>query len=230
MSTPPPTIGRPRRLNREEKREHTRAALLVAAREVFGERGYTGATLDDIAEAAGLSKGALYHYFDSKDALFLALLDERCTARAEDIREVFSSEGSPVDHAEQAAAHYVDSLKQSPEWMRLFFEFVAHAARDDEFRPELTARVREIRAAITDVVDQQARAIGTDLPIPPEHLAITINALGNGLALERLADPEAVPDDLFGTILGLLLLGLAAQNDAGRSAKRPSKTRKGARQ
>ena len=67
------------RLTREEARGRTRRAILDAARALFTEHGYRGASLDDIAETAGYSKGAVYSNWLSKEALFLELLDEERT-------------------------------------------------------------------------------------------------------------------------------------------------------
>ena len=72
-----------KRLNRVEQGERNRALVLAAARRVFLERGYSGATLEAIAEDAGFSKGVVYSQFAGKPDLFLALLDARIAERAE---------------------------------------------------------------------------------------------------------------------------------------------------
>ena len=65
------------RLRRPEQTERNREVVLSAARRVFLDRGYVGATLEAIAESAGFSKGVVYSQFGSKADLFLALLEER---------------------------------------------------------------------------------------------------------------------------------------------------------
>src|SRR4029077_17666951 len=70
------------RLSRAEQNDRNRALLLAAARRVFLERGYYAATLDQIADEAGFSKGAVYSRFASKADMFLALLEERIAERA----------------------------------------------------------------------------------------------------------------------------------------------------
>src|ERR1700751_3781025 len=69
------------RLTRGEAKARTRALLLDAAARVFARKGFTGASVEEIAEAAGFSIGALYSNFGSKEALFLELLADRHTAR-----------------------------------------------------------------------------------------------------------------------------------------------------
>src|SRR5438067_1482838 len=110
-------------MRQAEKRALTRRNVLRAAQDLFGRSGYHQATLRDIAEEAGVSKGAVYYNFASKEELFLALLDARMDERLREIRAV----NSEPDHA---ARDYIENVKRNREWITLFFEFVAHAARD----------------------------------------------------------------------------------------------------
>jgi AcrR family transcriptional regulator len=203
-----------RRLNRQEKNAVTQRRLLDAAREVFGRRGYGNASLEEIAEEAGFSRGALYHHFESKEALFLALLDERLTERVNEIERVFeageTSKEATIEQARQAANDAVDVFGQNREWRALYLEFVAHADRNPEFRRQLAERMRACRDGLTELVRRRAAEIGLELPVPPEQLALTIEALGQGLGMEEMLDPDGVPEDLFGTMLGYLLRGIAA--------------------
>ena len=102
----------PRRLTRKEKQEHTRSCLMKSAARVFGRRGLESASIDEVAEDAGYTKGAFYANFKSKEELFLAMLDERFAQRLDEIDEVMDS-GAPV--AEQARAigeHLAGSFEQ----------------------------------------------------------------------------------------------------------------------
>src|SRR4249920_3279690 len=115
------------RLSRPEQTERNRALLLAAARRVFLARGYHGATLDQIADDAGFSKGVVYSQFRSKADLFLALLEDRIRERAqENIDLVVDLAGERglaalIDHASQVA-------RAEPEWGLLVIEFRVHAA------------------------------------------------------------------------------------------------------
>ena len=203
-----------RRLNREEKNALTQRRLLDAAREVFGRRGYGNASLEEIAEEAGFSRGALYHHFESKEALFLALLDERLTERVNEIERVFAegetTKEATIEQARQAANDAVDVFGQNREWRALYLEFVAHADRSPDFRRQLALRSAACRDALTRVVRRRAEEVGIELPIPPEQLALAIEALAQGLAMEEMIEPDGVPHELFGTVLGYLLAGIAA--------------------
>ncbi len=206
------TQTKARRLNRAEKREANRGRILHAAREVFGARGFHGATIEEIADEAGLSNGAIYYNFDSKGDLFLELLEERMQERVEHMRQTLTDaarSGSRDLGLDEEARDATRSLKESREWRLLLFEFVAHAARTPSLRPKLRAHKRKYRAAMAEVLEQRTTERGAAGSIPSEQLALVAMALANGLALEELADPGAVPDELLGDLLALLL----TQND-----------------
>ena len=96
-----PSMKRKRR-TQAERREETREAALAAAARVFAQRGPHATSLDAIAEELGFSRGAVYYNFADKEELFLELLDRRCAARAEDLREVFAD--TPSDDVEATSA------------------------------------------------------------------------------------------------------------------------------
>ena len=164
---------------------------------------------------ARLSKGAVYYSFRNKQHLFLALLEARMRERIRAIEEAFENSEAP---ARRIALDYVDNLKQNEDWIALFFEFAAQAARGGEVRDHLAERFREFWAALAKLVDQQARDRGIDLPLPAEHLAIAMDLLGIGFMLPRILDPDRVPDDLLGHALGYMLRGAA---DAGKRGGPP---------
>jgi AcrR family transcriptional regulator len=201
------------RLDREAKRERTRTELITAARRVFGRRGYHEATLDEVVEESGLSKGALYYNFESKADLFLALLEERIDERIGKLDGLIQDgpEGTRRSRGEIQAASvdFVRTLRQSREWRLLFLEFTAHAARDRHFRTEFAARATRMREALADLL----RRAGYQGSLDPDTAAIVVAALANGLAIEALINPDAVPDELFGTVLMTLMRGLAAPDN-----------------
>ena len=197
-----PRTQTPRRLNRVQKREANRDRILLAARTVFGARGFHGATIEEIAAEAGLSNGAIYYNFDSKDALFLALLDERLDERLEHLRRTFAG-GDAGLGAE--ARDVTRSFKESREWRLLLLEFVVYAARNPDFAKKFKAHKRKLRAALADAIDAHLSARGIAAPIPTNQLALALTGLANGLAIEELADPGAVSDELLGDVLTLLV-------------------------
>src|SRR5204862_1577837 len=116
------------RMTRDERRAHTRTCLMEAAGRIFSRRGLQQASIDDVAEEAGYTKGAFYANFRSKEELFLAMLDERFAARLEQIERILDSDDGLQDQTRRAGDDFVAAMRADPEWERRFFEFAAYAA------------------------------------------------------------------------------------------------------
>jgi AcrR family transcriptional regulator len=222
MSPQTPVTAAPQagssRLTQAQRRAHTRAALLSAAGRVFATRGYHDATLEAIATEAGVSKGALYYNFSSKEELFLALLEDRLADRLKDVRDTSSHAGSTASPA-IAAERMLRGIERDPRWPPLFFEFVACCARDPELRKRFTERfIRPGREAIAAMVEQHASEAAIDLQIPHHEVATIVHALFNGLLLERLFDPEGAPKELLVYGLAMLEAGMAHRDSLRRAS------------
>ena len=189
-------------------RAGTRARLLDAAAGLLVRHGLRDASIDRIAREAGYTKGAFYANFESKEALFLAMLDERFQQRASDLRRSLATDDDPALRARRTGDEFVASVSADPEWQRLFFEFAAHAARSDAFRVELVARYKHLREDMAAIYRRRADLLGLSLPASCDELALMTFAMGNGVALERLLEPDAVPDDLLGRMLEIWVAGL----------------------
>ncbi|HYU61707.1 MAG TPA: TetR/AcrR family transcriptional regulator [Solirubrobacterales bacterium] len=199
----------PPRLTRKERKANTRSNLLRSAAKVFCRKGMEGGSIDEVAQDAGYTKGAFYANFKSKEELFLAMLDERFEERLEEIDRVAAAGGGIEDQAREAGADFARHLGDD-EWHRLFLEFTAYAARDEDFRQELTTRLRSLRERIAAVYRSTAEQAGTEPPLPVEQVAMMTFTMANGFALAKLLEPDEVPDELFGTMLAVLFTGLGA--------------------
>ncbi|HSK24019.1 MAG TPA: helix-turn-helix domain-containing protein [Egicoccus sp.] len=181
------TTPRPNR--RDEQRAQTRNELLDAAARVFAERGYHAASVDLVAEAAGYTKGAVYSNFDSKEELFLELLDRRIEASitamerllftrpAEDRALLFTGDSPEVEVVDR-------------DWFLLETEFLLYAARNDQVRARVQARQRTIHDRVADLLRRHL----TELGVPKErleadHFTRILTAVASGLARASLADP-----------------------------------------
>jgi AcrR family transcriptional regulator len=182
-------------------RAEVRERIMRAATKVFLKRGFNGATLEEIAAEAGFSKGAVYSNFDDKDALFLALVDEEFARRLELLSAALAD---PDAGAEAAGRSMTAALTAHQDLHVLFSEFRVHAARNPSTRQKLAKRRAEIRATLAQTVEAYAERAGVELTLPAEQIATLLLALTNGLALERLGQPEAVPDELFGEVIAQL--------------------------
>jgi AcrR family transcriptional regulator len=147
--------------------------------------------------------------------LFFALLDERMDRRLSDLERIFGPAQATQPDTEadvrSATANIARDFPDPTEWS-LFFEFVAHAGRNTEFRRKFRRRLRQMRQVLSRVVEERAAAADSTLAVPAQQVAIAVQALGYGLQAQRLADPRAVPDELFGIVLLALLRGLAEQS------------------
>jgi AcrR family transcriptional regulator len=201
----------PQRLTRKQRQEHTRSCLLEAAGRVFARRGLTAASVDEVAADAGFTKGAVYANFGSKEELFLEMLDARFARRLQDMERAMSTDEPPEVQARTAGRDFVDFLSSDPDWQRLFVEAALHASRDEAFRVKLSAHYATMRERMADLLRARSEAGGFDPGVPFDQLAAMIVAMANGVGFERLVAPEAVPDDLFSTMLEIFAVGAATR-------------------
>ncbi len=199
------TSDRKPRKRTRPTRAQTRARLLCAAGEVFAKHGYDRASLDDVAAAAGLTKGAVYSSFSSKDELFYALMRDRIDERLALVAAAVDRQTTLQDATRDAGAGLAELIFSQADWHLLFIEFWARAVRDPSLRKEFARQRRAARELIAGFIEQQAAQLGTELPAPADQLAVAVLALSNGIAIEQLADPDTVDPSIFGTTLGLLL-------------------------
>ncbi len=202
-----PVTPSQRRLSRDERKAETRAALLDAAGRVFARRGFHAAGVDEVAAEAGFSTGALYSNFEGKEDLFLALLQREIERQAAGVARAVGQRRTLDERARGGAEYWIEFLDREPQLVLLFMEFWAYAVRNPEVRERFAARYAEVRASLARIIEAGARELGVELARPPEHLATAIDALADGFALQKLADPDSVPDELFADALAMLLEG-----------------------
>ena len=152
-------------LTRREKQQRTRKSLLGAAAKLFCKRGLEGASIDEVAQAAGYTKGAFYANFKSKEELFLVMLDERFASELDRLDRALAGTQQPEDEARAAAIDFVH-FAGDEDWPKLYFQFVARAARNDDFREELATRHRAMRAQMSEILERWKRGTGHQPPIP----------------------------------------------------------------
>jgi AcrR family transcriptional regulator len=216
-------------MTRMEQQQQTRDGILAAADRLFVEQGFHATSVDQIAQAAGYTKGAVYSNFDAKEDLFFAIYEarvdaavaklERDLAEADDVRAVLESVTSDTG----------TRRGRDDRWLATFFEFWAHVVR----RPSLRTRFADIHARAQEPFDaalvRLADEHGIELPVKPRSLAAALIAMSVGLALERLVQPEVVDGRLGARVVNLVLDDLvkgadgegATEGGRGRAAARP---------
>ena len=200
------------RLSRRESQARTRAGLLAAAARVLSRKGLQGASIDEVAQEAGYTKGAFYANFRSKEELFLALLDQHFAEHIEVVERELAGGGPLEQRARAIGADFDRSSLADPGWQRLFLEFAVHATRDAGFRDELQTRYRALRRRITELQRRWAAESEMEPALPYEDITLMTCAMANGASLERLIGPGDAPDDLYGRMLEIFVAGLRARS------------------
>ena len=205
---------------REEKKAETRRKLLDAAAALVATRGAMATSLDAIAEKAGLTKGAVYSNFESKEDLLFALVEE-ASLPVFDPHELFDPERTLADNLEELGRRLAEELTTvSPRDWQLAVEMLHLAQRNPRARRKLAESDREGRDHGNAALTEMAEAQGEDLPMAAEELNVVLNALALGLALQRGIDPDAVPDEVFPKAFRLLA-GADGATTGGSPSSRP---------
>jgi AcrR family transcriptional regulator len=202
-------------LTRREKQQRTREALLEAAVKLFCERGLEGASVDEVAQSAGYTKGAFYANFKSKEELFLVMLDEQFARELERLDHALAGTQDPQDEAQAAAADFIHNAS-ADEWPTLYFQFVAYAAQNEEFRQELATRHRAMRERLAQLFKRWKDGFGVTPPISLAEIAAMMFFMADGFLVDRIVEPE-LSEELYTTMVGVFLRGveaLAADRDA----------------
>jgi AcrR family transcriptional regulator len=184
------------RLTRAESQARTRLALLDAAADVFARRGFGGASVDEIADVAGYTKGAVYSNFGSKDELFLAVLQDRMRSQVE-LLDGLTKRAAAAPNDVPLLLPDLDSLDQ--QWCLLIFEFWLYALRNPSSGERLAAVYRQFRADLAPLLAPYAGAA-----MEPKELAAAGIAIYQGLALQRHLDPDAARVDFVARLLSTL--------------------------
>lgn len=172
---------------RSERQAATRDQLLDAALIVFTERGFHGATLDEIARQAGYTKGAVYANFAGKDELFLAVIDRRIERGVQSFEQA-GSLAHTGDIPDEEVPAVIERQFQA-RWGLLAFEAVMYAVRQKpELLTELGKRYQQIDAATMRYLQDK----DADPPGAIEALAIGQSAMGEGLMVRHMVEPERI--------------------------------------
>jgi AcrR family transcriptional regulator len=190
--------GSPRRQPKGDKRDRTRAKLLEAARSVIRKKGHEHTTLEDIADRAGMTTGAIYGNFKNRDELFIALgltfwapIQPKVAPGASFPEVMRAIADATLAVVPDRATVVVGHLKG-----------VAYALTHEEMREQ----VRQVTAQSYAFGEQWLRTVTKeeDLPMPADQLVRVLHAMIEGLVLQRLLTPELVPDEIFRAAFGAM--------------------------
>lgn len=184
-------------------RGEVRDRILDAAAKVFAAEGFAGATIDAIGQAAGFTKGAVYSNFESKDELFLALLDREFELRGQQIAIALDrSAGDTTAAAREVSRSVLDSVRDHSDYYVLLVEYWLRAQRDPQLRERLIERRRAAADQALHIVELTDTVSGDRRLADIAQLVVTLNL---GVAMEEVLRPGTINPDLLAQLITALL-------------------------
>lgn len=201
------------RVSREHE-ERRRQEILRAALRCFARDGYHGTTMDDVVAEVGLSKGAVYQYFDGKEALFRALRRLQLEELRLRLERTFSGEGSVSQRLERGASVYLGSFNgEHSDLARVVLEFWSETSRRADLQREHQNVYATWRAFLSQVISEGIRTGEFRADLDPDALASAVLAISDGLTL-HWAVGRVDPEKIFSAFLSGILRGVVVGSGA----------------
>ena len=202
---------------REERKQFSRRKILDAAREVFFRDGFMAANLDEVAQKAGVAKGTLYRYFDSKAELYVAVLAHNGEIFKQRMRETVSGDAAAADRIRHASSFYFDHWIRNRDYFQIFWA-IENQAVIGELPPGVVEEVstlwEECIEIVAGIVSQGVES-GEFRRCDPWEVANILWTVANGLIqTEKSATRRSLRrvslETAFNNAIELFLRGLAA--------------------
>lgn len=189
-------------LTPERRRQQTRDHLLQAAAQVFAERGFHGASLDEVAAVAGFSKGAVYSNFKNKEDLFLALLESMYAREMDALQETLhTSPGPPELRLEDFARFVRDQPTLAGPTYSLYEEFHVYALRNPAARKKLIEFDNRDVASVAKIIEAERERWGEEPFESAEDAARIIIALMRGVSTMRTLHRDELDDSFLEAVM-----------------------------
>lgn len=189
---------------RRIKKDEIRSRLFQSALRLFSAKGFDRTTLEEIAEEAGFSKGAVYSNFEGKDELFFCLIEDQIDARIEAMEGIRVVDGDPAEAARKRMELLFELVSSDPGWQILFIEYWLRAVRNPALLRRFVERRRLMRDKIARHLERDAAMLPDEARLSPSGYALLLLALSNGLGIERIIDPETVTQDFAKRLLSVV--------------------------
>lgn len=201
--------------------EARRAQILDAAEACFLRSGFHQTTIQDISSAAGLSAGALYAHFESKEDLICGLAERESAAFADRLAHAAAGSANLLAALEDVAEHY--TVHEPRDKNRLFMEIGTEATRNPKIAETFAALHQTIHHRLTEQITAAADAGQIAPDAPPETVARVIAVVGDGLCWRRAHDPECDPAALLPAVVAMLasLIKPVGEVEAGFRTGKP---------
>lgn len=192
--------------SRRQPKDVRRAQILEAALAACAEKGYHATRIDDIAERAGLSKGAVYHHFDSKQSVFVGVLDQMMAEFSQLLVAAEAAHASVADTLRRVLA-LTATMTGQPEMAGAMFDLFLLGAREDAFRDRIVHHYQDILAACTRLFQRGVDTGELRPELDPEAAARGVVMSLDGIILDHLVMDE--PTKLASTLttFGEVVLG-----------------------
>jgi AcrR family transcriptional regulator len=176
------------RLTRAESQERTRALIVEAATNLFLRDGFRVVSLEQVAEEAGFTRGAVYSNFENKTAMGIAVIDELYAREQRRLDEALAAvDARDVDAWFDVLWRWAEDTIGDPAWTRLEIEVAAFSTHDPAHRAATADRYARMRARC---VEHLRARFGDRLPVDVDTLATAIIGLALGVGAQRAADPS----------------------------------------
>ncbi len=193
----------------QERTDITRSRFLQAAEKIFARDGFEAAKLEEIAAEAGYTRGAFYANFNTKEDLFLAMLEREITTRIESVRKHVAKYKEPSQKLSALRDFWLDMCLDR-RWSVLALEFKLFAVRHPEVKARLAAMHRNLVSSGVEILQQIMNEVGRKLPVPAYAVGQALYAASSGLSLEHMLDRTAMPEDAIRKIMQSLFDALTA--------------------
>jgi AcrR family transcriptional regulator len=201
---------------KSELTETRREQILEAATSVFARLGVHTARMDDIVQEAGLSKGAVYWYFESKDEILKSILEIFLNRELQGLHDLVDQDGSVEERLMLMVDHLIADLEHYESVMPIAYEFYALSTRESGIRRSLNQYFRKFIKIFENLIDQGINQ-GEFLNVDPNETALSIVALLEGITLLWIIGASKLNfkelDSLIRSSMNLLLRGLQKEND-----------------
>ena len=207
-----------KRMTREDSRELTQQRLLDAAQKVFAKKGLDGASVEDIAAAAGYTRGAFYSNFATKNDLFIEMLrrdHDRANAEFFALRD----DNLSLDYIQERTRDIYSRLYRDNDCFMSWTEARLLSARDPKFRAKLNALMLEKRAKIAEFIDYFNKRVGIQPAVPPAIMAMGFMSLVEGVKLFAISSPGEMTPEVAETTLAMFIESVMQQARVEAQAK-----------
>ena len=189
------TVSRTKpRVSHEERRSLTCRRLVASAAKVFLKKGFAHASLEEITELAGMTRGAFYSNFESKEDLLLAYLQQAQSARLKALSDIVTARCSPEERLESVRTFLMEEISQKDRYV-LFLEFKMSALRNRDLKTRWLALKREQHSALEQLVGKVFSELGLNSRGLSKMITRSVGAYIEGLSIQLAFDPEGMTEE-----------------------------------